>query len=110
MSELSKKHCVPCEGGFPALTEEQAKDMMAHVPEWKLSDDARRISCTFGFKDFDTALAFVNEIGKVAKEEWHHPEIRLMWGSVEVIMTTHSISGLSENDFIVAAKIDLLPR
>lgn len=110
MSELTQKHCVPCEGGFPALTLEQAKDLMEQVPEWKLSEDGRRISRTFGFKDFDTALAFVNEIGKIAQEEWHHPEIRLMWGSVEVVMTTHSISGLSENDFIVAAKIDLLPQ
>jgi len=109
MSDLVNKHCVPCEeDGFPALTPEQTKDMMGHVPEWKLSEDARQISRLFGFKDFAMAMKFANEVGKIAEEEWHHPELRVMWGSVEVILSTHSIRGLSENDFILAAKIDLL--
>lgn len=110
MSELAKRRCVPCEGGFPVMTPEQAKDMMEHVPQWKLSNDGRSIRRAFGFKDFKTAHAFVDDVAKIADEEWHHPEIRLMWGSVEIILTTHSISGLSENDYIVAAKIDLLPE
>jgi len=109
MSELANKKCVPCEDkNFPPFTPAQASDMMEHIPEWKLSEDARRLSRVFGFKDFSTALAFANEIGKVADEEWHHPDLRVSWGSVEVFLTTHSIKGLSENDFIVAAKIDLL--
>jgi 4a-hydroxytetrahydrobiopterin dehydratase len=92
------------------MTPEQAKDMMEQVPEWKLSEDVKSISRLFGFKDFAKALAFTNEIGKIAEEDWHHPDIRLSWGKVEVKLTTHSIRGLSENDFIVAAKIDLLPK
>lgn len=110
MSELAKKKCIPCEGDFPAMTPEQAKDMMEQVPEWKLSEDSRAISRLFGFKDFAKALAFANEVGKIAEEDWHHPDLRVSWGKVEVKLTTHSIRGLSENDFIVAAKIDLLPK
>lgn len=108
---LSEKHCVPCEDdGFPALTKEQAQDLMEQVPAWALADDAKSIRRVFGFKDFATALAFTNTLGKLAEEEWHHPEIRLSWGSVEVTLTTHSIKGLSENDFILATKIDLLSK
>ncbi len=92
------------------MTPEQAKDMMSNVPEWKLSEDARSISRLFGFKDFKTALVFTNEVGKIAEDQWHHPDIRLSWGKVEVKLTTHSIKGLSENDFIVAAHIDLLKQ
>jgi 4a-hydroxytetrahydrobiopterin dehydratase len=111
MSELSSRHCVPCEDdGFPALTIEQARDLMPQIPDWKLSEDGRVINRLFGFKDFNAALAFANAIGKVADEEWHHPDLRVSWGKVEVALTTHSIKGLSENDFILAAKIDLLPK
>jgi 4a-hydroxytetrahydrobiopterin dehydratase len=111
MSALSNKKCIPCEDkDFPAFTSEQAKDMMEHIPEWKLSDDAKKISRLFGFKDFAKALAFTNEVGKLAEEEWHHPDIRLSWGKVEVSLTTHSIRGLSENDFILAVKIDLIGK
>lgn len=110
MTGLTQKRCIPCEGGFPALTKEQAKDFMEHVPEWTLSEDATRISRLFGFKDFKTALAFTNAIGKLAEEEWHHPDLKVSWGKVEVFLSTHAVRGLSENDFILAAKIDLLPR
>jgi 4a-hydroxytetrahydrobiopterin dehydratase len=109
MSELADKHCVPCEDdGFPALTPEQAKDFIEHTPLWSLNEESTSIHRVFRFADFKTALAFVNEVGKVAEEEWHHPDIKLGWGKVEVKITTHSIKGLSENDFIVAAKVDLL--
>lgn len=111
MTKLTDKHCIPCErDDFPALTPAQAKDMMEHVPEWKLSEDAKQITRLFGFKDFNAALGFANEIGKLADEEWHHPDLRVSWGKVEVTLTTHSIRGLSENDFILAAKIDLLKQ
>ena len=109
MSELSTKRCIPCEGDIPRLTREQAQDFMPHVSEWTLSEDATRITRSFTFKDFAKALAFVNEVGKLSEEEWHHPDIQLSWGR-ELTFTTHSIRGLAENDFIMAAKVDMLPR
>lgn len=109
MSDLSHKRCIPCEGDIPALTKAQAEDIIMHVPEWKLSEDGTKITRLFGFKDFAKALAFVNEVGKVAEEEWHHPDIKLSWGKVEVTFTTHSVRGLTENDFIMAAKVNDIP-
>lgn len=108
MSELAKKKCVPCEGDFPAFTPEQARDMMEHIPEWELSSDTRHITRIFPFKDFAEALSFANKVGELAQEDWHHPQLIVAWGRVEVLLTTNSIRGLSENDFILAAKIDLL--
>lgn len=106
MSELSAKRCVPCEGGVPALTKEQAEDLMPKVPDWKLSEEGTKLTRLFGFKDFAKALAFTNEVGKAAEAEWHHPDIKLSWGKVEVTFTTHSVRGLTENDFIMAAKVN----
>ncbi len=109
MDELAKKRCVPCESpDFPALTPEQAKDFHEHAPLWSLNDESTVIHRVFRFPDFKSALMFVNAVGKIAEEEWHHPDIKLSWGKVEVKLTTHSIKGLSENDFIMAAKIDML--
>jgi 4a-hydroxytetrahydrobiopterin dehydratase len=109
--DLAKKKCVPCEDdGFPALTKEQATDLMPHIPEWELSERATSITRQFPFKDFKSALAFANRVGELAEEEWHHPDIIVAWGRVEVLLTTHSVKGLTENDFIMAAKIDLLEK
>jgi 4a-hydroxytetrahydrobiopterin dehydratase len=109
MDELASKKCVPCEGDdFPALTKEQAADFMMHVPLWSINDESTAINRTFRFKNFKDALAFTNEVGAIAEEQGHHPDIALAWGKVGISLTTHSIKGLSENDFIVAAKIDLL--
>lgn len=109
MSELAKRPCKPCEDdGFPAFTREQAVDMMPQIPEWTLSENGRAITRSFPFKDFKDALAFANRVGELAEEAWHHPDIIVAWGRVEVLLTTHSIKGLSENDFILAARIDLL--
>ncbi len=109
MSSLADKKCVPCEEDeFPALTPDQASDFMSHVPLWSIDSESIEISRTFRFKDFKEALAFTNKIGALAEEEGHHPDIRLGWGKVGVTLTTHSIHGLSENDFVLAAKIDLL--
>ncbi len=91
------------------MSKEQAQDLMQHVPEWILSEEGTSISREFRFKDFAHALAFVNAVGKVAEEEWHHPDIFFGWGHVKVTFTTHSIGGLAENDFIMASKIDTLP-
>lgn len=109
MSTLSEKKCIPCENkDFPPFTREQAQDFMEHVPLWSMRDDATEIHRVYRFKDFKEALAFVNKVGAIAEEESHHPDIRLGWGKVELSLSTHSIGGLSENDFIVAAKIDLM--
>ncbi|MCI0597687.1 4a-hydroxytetrahydrobiopterin dehydratase [Candidatus Parcubacteria bacterium] len=108
MSELTHKRCVPCEEGGSPLTLEQAQDLMEHAPGWTLSDDARKLTRSFVFKDFIKALAFVNAVGKLAEEEWHHPDIMLGWGRVELTFTTHSLRGLAENDFIMAAKVNAL--
>jgi 4a-hydroxytetrahydrobiopterin dehydratase len=108
-SDLQQKKCIPCEGGVPALTKAQAEDIMMHVPDWELSEDGTKITRLYGFKDFAKALAFTNAVGKVAEEEWHHPDIKLSWGKVEVTFTTHAVRGLTENDFIMAAKVNELP-
>ena len=106
--ELSKRRCIPCEGGFPALTPDQAGDFLPHVPEWKMNAEATEISRTFKFSDFAEALEFVNKVGELAHEEWHHPDVALSWGKVTIRLSTHAVKGLSENDFILAAKIDTL--
>lgn len=109
MTDLSSKHCEPCEDkDFPPMTKEQARDFMMHIPLWTLSEDATEIHRVYRFKDFKEALAFVNKVGAIAEEESHHPDIRFGWGKVELVFTTHSIGGLSENDFIVASKVDLI--
>lgn len=108
MSGLHEKKCVPCEGGVPPLTKEQAEDLMPQVAGWTLSADAKKLTRTLTFKNFKDALSFVNEVGVLAEEEWHHPDISFGWGRVELTFTTHSIHGLAENDFIMAAKVNLL--
>jgi 4a-hydroxytetrahydrobiopterin dehydratase len=106
MDDLTKKRCIPCEGGFPALTRDQVSDYTPHIPEWQVNADATAISRTFKFADFKEALEFTNRVGELAQEEWHHPDIALGWGKVGITLTTHAVKGLSENDFILAAKID----
>ncbi|HRH23982.1 MAG TPA: 4a-hydroxytetrahydrobiopterin dehydratase [Candidatus Paceibacterota bacterium] len=108
MTSLAGKRCLPCEGIIDKLTPEEAKKLHADVPEWTLSEDATTLTRTFPFKDFAKALAFANKVGEVAEAEWHHPDMRVGWGKVEVQFTTHSIRGLAENDFIMAAKVDAL--
>lgn len=108
MSELSQKKCVACEGFETPFDREEAEVLLKQVKEWKLSDDAKSISKNFKFKNFAEALAFTNKIGAIAEEEGHHPDLELGWGRVGVSLTTHAIKGLSENDFILAAKIDQL--
>jgi 4a-hydroxytetrahydrobiopterin dehydratase len=108
---LEDKHCAPCErDDFPAMTLPQAKDMMEHVPGWQLDEEGRRIARLFTFKNFKEAIAFTNQVGELAEEEGHHPDIALSWGKVGVELQTHSVGGLSENDFILAAKINLLQK
>ena|SRR3989344_1243592 len=109
MSELAKKRCVPCEGGVKPYTLEEAQKMMKELnPEWMLIDDAHLLVKEFRFKNFKDALAFANRVGDIAEKEGHHPDLNIGWGRVAVELTTHAIEGLSENDFILAAKIDEL--
>lgn len=106
--DLTQKKCVACEGDVPPLNKVEADVLLKQVPGWEVRDDAKMLSRTFKFKNFAEALAFTNKIGVVAEDEGHHPDIELGWGYVMVKLTTHAIKGLSENDFIVAAKVNTL--
>ena len=110
--DLTKKHCVPCEGGTAPLTKKEAEVMMQNVPGWRLMQDAKKgqlsIGRDFEFKDFKEAMAFVNKVADVANAEDHHPDIYIFYNVVKLQLSTHAIGGLSENDFIVAAKTNKL--
>jgi 4a-hydroxytetrahydrobiopterin dehydratase len=104
---LAKKRCIPCEKGTEPLLPNEAAELLAKIDsEWMLIDNAHILARQFVFKDFKDALAFVDKVGAIAEEEQHHPDITLAWGSVGIELSTHAISGLSENDFILASKID----
>jgi 4a-hydroxytetrahydrobiopterin dehydratase len=96
---------VPCEGGTPALTADEIATLMPQLDGWAVEDDTK-LTKSYTFPDFVQALAFVNRAGAVAEDEGHHPDLLLTWGKVGVELTTHAIGGLSENDFILAAKLD----
>jgi 4a-hydroxytetrahydrobiopterin dehydratase len=109
-SELRGKRCVSCEAGAPAMTVEQVKQHLAAVPDWTLTEDGKRIRRQWRIKDFVTALDFFNRIGAIAEQEDHHPDLHLVgYRNVTIEICTHALGGLSENDFILAAKIDMLP-
>lgn len=108
MSELAEKKCVACEGGVAPLNRTEGEILLKQLKEWRLSGDARWISKQFKFKDFKEALEFTNKVGEIAESEGHHPDIQLSWGTVVIELTTHAIKGLSQNDFIIAAKVDLI--
>lgn len=105
---LTVKTCTPCRGGVPPLPRSEAERLLAETPGWTLSDDATRIERSFTFPDFAAALAFVNAVGALAEEEWHHPDLCFGWGYCRVLLYTHKIGGLHENDFIMAAKVNAL--
>lgn len=107
MKNLQAKHCVPCEGGVPPLGGPELDQYLAEVPGWTLAADAKSISKEFVFKDFVEGVVFITDVAHVAEEEGHHPDLNLhSWNKVTVTLSTHAIKGLSENDFILAAKID----
>jgi 4a-hydroxytetrahydrobiopterin dehydratase len=106
---LAEKHCVPCRGGVPPLKGEELKKMAAQVHDWQVVQE-HHLEKQYTFPDFKSALAFVNRAGAVAEQEGHHPDLYLSWGKVGVKTWTHKIDGLTESDFILAAKIDELPR
>ncbi len=103
--KLTQKKCGPCEAGTPPLKPGEFKPFMAQISGWDIEVN-RYLAKEFTFKDFQSALDFVNVIGSIAEEEGHHPDLYLTWGKVGVKLFTHKINGLSENDFILAAKID----
>jgi len=105
MTQLARGHCVPCEAGTPPVAPERAREMAAQVPNWQLEDDTR-LTRRFKFSDFSKAMAFVNKVAEIAEAEGHHPDIYISWNRVRLELTTHAIKGLSDNDFIMAAKID----
>jgi len=108
MSEqLADKKCVPCRGGTPPIKGSALQKLLQNVPEWTVTNE-HHIHREFRFSDFKQALAFVNQVGTIAEEEGHHPDILLTWGKAGITLWTHSIDGLTESDFIMAAKIDRL--
>jgi 4a-hydroxytetrahydrobiopterin dehydratase len=105
MTRLAEKKCVPCRGGVPPLTPEQIQPLAAQLEQWDVVNN-HHLQKRFRFPDFRSALNFVNEVGEIAEREDHHPDIELAWGKVGITIWTHKIDGLTESDFIVAAKID----
>ena len=103
---LTQKHCVPCEGGTQPLPKREAHAYHSEIPEWRLHQ--KSIEREFRFKNFKEAMVFVNKVADIAEEEGHHPDMHIFYNRVRFQLTTHAIGGLSTNDFILAAKIDLL--
>jgi 4a-hydroxytetrahydrobiopterin dehydratase len=108
MSEqLADKQCVPCRGGVPPLQGKELASLHKSVPQWNVANE-HHLQREFKFPDFKQALAFVNRVGALAEEQGHHPDILLAWGKAGITLWTHKIDGLTESDFVMAAKIDRL--
>jgi 4a-hydroxytetrahydrobiopterin dehydratase len=115
-NDLLQKKCVPCEGGVPPLTHEEVSILMEQVPGWNLFEEVNenlkktgmgaKISREYKFADFIGAINFVNNVAEIAEAEGHHPDIKINYNKVLLELSTHAIGGLSENDFILAAKVD----
>jgi 4a-hydroxytetrahydrobiopterin dehydratase len=109
-NELAGKTCTPCRGGIPPMSADEASSYLAQTPAWELDPAGTRIERTFRFANFKEALAFVGGVGDLAEAEGHHPDICFGWGYCTLVLYTHKIKGLHENDFIMAAKVDALAR
>ncbi len=107
MTELASKTCVPCRGGTPPLKGEELDPLRRQLPEWEIIEE-HHLRRVFRFKNFREALHFVNKVGELAEEQGHHPDVSFGWGWAEITVFTHTIDGLTENDFILAAKVDVL--
>lgn len=109
--DLTKKHCVPCERGMLPLADEKENEMLKLIQGWLLvRDGTHKITRQFKFKDFKKAMKFVNKIADLAEREGHHPDIKIVYNKVSLDLFTHAVGGLSDNDFIMAAKINNLPE
>ncbi len=107
MTDLTEQKCVACEGGVTPFDKEEALVLLRQIPGWEVSEDGKTISKKYIFKDFKEALGFVNKVGLLAESEGHHPDIHMTdYKNVCIDLSTHAINGLSNNDFIMAAKID----
>jgi 4a-hydroxytetrahydrobiopterin dehydratase len=109
MSDLAARRCKPCEGGMAPLTPAQAQELLRQVSGWTLAADAKTLRREFVFRDFYRTMSFVNALAHVANIEDHHPDLEVGYNYCHVTYTTHAVGGLSENDFVCAAKIDLIP-
>jgi 4a-hydroxytetrahydrobiopterin dehydratase len=107
MTELASKTCVPCRGDVPPLKGAELEELSRQVPGWEVVDE-HHLKKESRFKNFREALDFVNRVGELAEEQAHHPDIAFGWGRVETVIFTHKIDGLTESDFILAAKVDRL--
>jgi 4a-hydroxytetrahydrobiopterin dehydratase len=107
VAALADRQCVPCRGGVPSLHGPELRQFSDQLPDWKVIEE-HHIAKSFLFPDFRHALDFVNRVGELAEEQGHHPDLTLSWGKVDVVIFTHKIRGLSESDFVMAAKIDRL--
>ena len=109
MPDLASRKCTPCNKDTPPLTGSAAQALLSELQGWRIVEH-QRLRREFKCADFAAALAFVNRVGAIAEQEQHHPEIQLGWGRAAIEIWTHAIGGLSEADFVLAAKIDKLPQ
>lgn len=104
---LLDKHCIPCEGGDPPISDSKEEELKKEIPDWLLlRDGTHKLRRQFKFKNFKEAIVFVNKVAEIAEKEGHHPDIYIFYNKVQLDLFTHAVGGLSENDFIMAAKID----
>lgn len=104
--DLTQKHCVPCEGGVLPMSAEEVYKYLSQVNGWVVIDGNKRINKKFKFKNFVDAMKFINNVAEIAEKEKHHPNVHIFYNTVELELWTHAIGGLSENDFILASKVD----
>ncbi|WP_165065392.1 4a-hydroxytetrahydrobiopterin dehydratase [Paludisphaera rhizosphaerae] len=110
LTDLTTKKCIPCEGGVPPLAQGDVAELLQTVPGWTLSADGKRIRREWRARNFVAGLRFFDKVGELAEDEGHHPDLHLAgYRNVAVEITTHAVGGLTENDFILAAKINTIP-
>lgn len=107
MGDLANRDCVPCRGGVPPLAADAIAELLAELDGWRVVD-GHHLTKSYGFADFATALGFVDRVGAMAEQQGHHPDIHLSWGKVGIEIWTHKIDGLTESDFVLAARCDAL--
>lgn len=107
MSDLADKTCIPCRGGVPPLEGAELENLARRLPEWEVVD-GHHLRREFRFRNFREALGFVNRVGALAEEQAHHPDVDFGWGRAGITIFTHKIDGLTESDFVLAAKVDRL--
>jgi 4a-hydroxytetrahydrobiopterin dehydratase len=110
MTQLTGKKCEPCEGKTQPFNKEQIAEYLPQVPGWQVSDDGKMLTRDWNMKNFIAAVEFINNVAKIAESEQHHPDVHLTgYRKLRVVLSTHAIGGLSENDFILAAKLNEVP-